>query len=218
MRGEFSPLVSSVRMNMILKSLKGRITASATDENRFLIYSPEWFFAKYTKLTKTDLTASIPYIYGLTMADALAFVNKDMGWNGKLADLSFELALAAHRSKYWSLSQISKVYVFSPVTIDMLMLFQSAFGDEETSDVIDLKIRQLSYFRSQKTQETELLEVINELVKALSAVNVSVLFHNLIYSALIDRAVILKADALFLNKLILSKNGSDAVVRNYASA
>ena len=201
---------------MFLDKMKGRMTTSECDENRFSIYSPEWFFARYTNLMKHDLTADVPMKHGLTLADALAFVDKNMGWNGNLADLKFDMALAAHRAKYWSYPQIGRIYTFSPVTVEMLMIFQKEFGDEEVSDLIDKKVRQLSHFRGHSYIEGELGEVIDATVKALSATHASVLFHNVVYSAIIDRAVDLKADARFLSQLITSKNGSDAVVRNYA--
>lgn len=201
---------------MFLDKMKGRMSTTECDENRFSIYSPEWFFSRHTDLMKHDLMAEVPIKHGLTLADALAFVDKNMGWNGNLSDLKFDMALAAHRAKYWSYSQIGRVYAFSPVTVEMLMIFQKEFGDEEVSDLIDKKVRQLAHFRGHSYIEGELSEVIDATVKALSAIHASVLFHNVVYSAIIDRAVDLKADGRFLSKLITMKSGSDAVVRNYA--
>ena len=201
---------------MMTNMLRGRVSSEAVDENRFSIYSPEWYFTRYTDLMVSDLNAEIPIKHGLTLADALAFVDKKYGWNGILSDLKFDMALSAHRTKYWAFSQIGRIYLFSPVSVDMLMLFQKEFGDEEVGDLIEKKVRQLNYLRGQKTIEGELAEVIEATVRALSATHASVLFHNLIYSAIIDRSVELQASSRFLGQLITSKNGSDAVVRNYA--
>jgi hypothetical protein len=46
----------------------------------------------------------------LMTADALAFVDKKYGWNGILSDLKFDMALSAHRTKYWAFSQIGRIY------------------------------------------------------------------------------------------------------------
>lgn len=202
---------------MIMNVLRGRATSDAVDENRFSVYSPEWFFARYTNLMVSDLEATLPIKHGLTQADALAFVDEKTGWNGVLSDLKFEWAVAAHRALHWNYSQIVKVYNFSPVTVDMLMLFKSEFGDEEVADIIDAKARQLNYFRGYPEETGELAEVLASTVKALTANHASVLFHNILYSALLDKAITLKANSQFLSKLILSKNTSDAVVRSYST-
>jgi hypothetical protein len=93
------------------------------------------------------MTGETPVRFGLTLADALAYVDKNSGWNGVLADLKYEWALAAHRALHWGFSHIGKVYSFSPVTVDLLMIFKREFGDEEVADIIDRKVRQLNYFR-----------------------------------------------------------------------
>lgn len=203
---------------MFTNKMRGRVSSDAVDENRFLIYSPEWYFTRYTNLMMTDLTAEVPFKFGLTLAEALAYVDRKTGWNGILSELKFEWALAAHRALHWNFSHISKVYSFSPVTVDILMIFKKHFGDEEVADLIDRKIRQLNYFRGIPISvDAELSEVLAETVRALSATHASILFHNILYSAVIDRAVELKSDAQVLSKLILAKNTSDAVVRSYAS-
>jgi hypothetical protein len=202
---------------MITNVLRGRATSDAVDENRFTVYSPEWFFARYTNLMVTDLNAAMPIKHGLNQADALAFVDEKTGWNGVLSELKFEWAVAAHRALHWNYSQIAKVYNFSPVTVDILMLFKKEFGDEEVADIIDTKIRQLNYFRGYPEATGELGEVVEATVKAMTASHASVLFHNILYSAVLDRSVQLKANSQFLSKLILSKNTSDAVVRSYST-
>lgn len=202
---------------MFTNTMRGRASSDAVDENRFSVYSPEWYFARYADLMVTDLSLEVPVKFGLTLADALAYVDKKSGWNGVLADLKFEWALSAQRALHWSYSRIGAVYGFSPVTVDILMIFKKAFGDEEVADIIERKVRQLNYFRGFKGQDGTVEEVIAETVKALSATHASVLFHNIIYSAVIDRACELKADSVLLSKLILSKNTSDAIVRSYSS-
>ncbi len=202
---------------MMTNVLRGRVTSDAVDENRFAVYSPEWYFTRYTNFLVTDMTGETPVRFGLTLADALAYVDKNSGWNGVLADLKYEWALAAHRALHWGFSHIGKVYSFSPVTVDLLMIFKREFGDEEVADIIDRKVRQLNYFRGHNVAEGDVGEVIAAAVKALSAVHASILFHNVIYSAIIDRAVELKGNAQILSKLILAKNTSDAVVRSYST-
>lgn len=202
---------------MFTNMIRGRVSSDAVDENRFAVYSPEWYFARYTNFTVTDMDADIPIRFGLTLADALAYVDKSSGWNGILSELKYEWALTAHRALHWGYSHIGLVYGFSPVTVDILMIFKQEFGDEETADIIDRKVRQLNYFRGRGVAEGDVAEVIAAAVKALSAVHASILFHNVIYSAIIDRAVELKGNAQILSKLILAKNTSDAVVRSYST-
>lgn len=202
---------------MYMNKMRGRVTSDVVDENRYSLYSPEWYFTRYTDLLVTDLDRPIPVKFGLTLADALAYVSDRAGWNGVLADLKFEWALAAQRAMHWNYSRIGSIYGFSPVTVDILMIFKQQFGDEEVADIIDRKVRQLNYFRGHAEATGDVDEVIAETVKALSKVHASVLFHNILYSAVIDRAVELKGDAQFLSKLILSKNTSDAVVRSYSN-
>ena len=202
---------------MITNVLRGRATSDAVDENRFTVYSPEWYFARYTNFMVTDMKADNPVRFGLTQADALAYVDKNSGWNGVLADLKYEWALSAHRALHWGFSHIGKVYSFSPVTVDLLMIFKREFGDEEVADIIDRKVRQLNYFRGHDIAEGDVSEVIAAAVKALSTVHAATLFHNVIYSAVIDRAVELKGNAQILSKLILAKNVTDAVVRSYST-
>ena len=201
---------------MFIHHMRGRVSSAAVDENRFLVYSPEWYFARYTNLMKHDLEAKPPVRFGLTLADALAFVDKNAGWNGTLEDLKFEWALAAHRVKHWRYTNLSLVYSFSPVSVDLLMIFKQRFGDEEVADIVESKIRQLHRFRGLPEQEGDLEHILNQTVRALSASNVSVLFHNLIYSAIIDRAIALKAEADVLSRLVYAKNTTDAVVRSYS--
>lgn len=201
---------------MYINAMRGRVTSSAVDENRFTIYSPEWYFARYCQFAVTDLNREVPIKFGLTLADALAYVDRMSGWNGTLEDLKYDWALGAHRAMHWGASQIGVVYSFSPVTVDILMQFMQQFGIEEVSELIERKARQLNYFRGLPEGKGHLHEVVNSLVKALSKTQASVLFHNVVYSAAIDRAVELKANAQFLSKLIISKNTSDAVVRSYS--
>ena len=202
---------------MFIHHMRGRPTSDAVDENRFLIYSPEWYFARYTNLMKHDEAAKPPIRFGLTLADALAFVDKDVGWKGVLSDLKYEWALAAHRAMHWKYSRIGLVYSFSPVTVDLLMIFKQRFGDEQTADIIEKKIRQLHKFRGYPENEGTLEDVTNDITRALSATHASVLFHNLIYSAIIDRAIELNAEADVLSRLVYAKYTSDAVVRSYSS-
>lgn len=201
---------------MMMNVLRGRASSDAADENRFAIYSPEWFFARYTGLMNNDLEREVPIKYGLTLSDALAFVPVETGWDRTFANLHLEMAIAGHRAKYWEFSNIDKIWLFSPVSVELIMPFLMKFGDDETGDIIDRKIRQLAYFRQSGNESEDLTVIINDTVRALSSSLASVLFHNLIYSGLIDRAIELEADAQFLSRLITSKTSSDAVVKSYA--
>lgn len=202
---------------MMINVLRGRVTSDAVDENRFAVYSPEWFFTRFTNLLVTDMGRSEPLKYGLTLSDALAFVPAETGWDRTLPNLEFEMAVAGHRAKYWEFSNVNVIFQFSPVSVELIMPFLMKFGDDETGDLIDQKVRQLAYLRRAENESGDLTAIIEDSVRALSKAVASILFHNVIYSALLDRAVALEADAQFLSRLITTKNSSDAVVKSYAS-
>jgi len=201
----------------MLDILRGRPTSDAVDENRFVVYSPEWFFTRYTKLLNTDLLRETPIKFGLTLSDALAFVPVETGWDRTFNNLEFGMAVAGHRAKYWEFSNINPIWTFSPVTVELIMPFLMKFGDDETSLIIDRKVRQLSYLRQVPSEGLALTAVINDAITALTAPVFSLLLHNLLYSALIDRAVELESDSQFLSRLITAKSSSDAVVKSYAN-
>lgn len=65
---------------MFIHHMRGRPTSDAVDENRFTVYSPEWYFARYCQFAVTDLNREVPIKFGLTLADALAYVDRTWRW------------------------------------------------------------------------------------------------------------------------------------------
>lgn len=199
--------------------MRSRNSTASTDTNRYLYYTPEWYFAKYTGLTTTDLSASTPYKYGVTASEAVTYLPSNSGWNGQISSLTLDQAIIVHRAKYWEASLIGVVYSTSPVTVDILMALQSlSVTDEDIASLITDDILKLAYMTSNQQTEGEVTAILSAVTLALSQTTTAILLNTILFSSVLTKAITLKAPSVFLNKLILAKANADAVAKGYASA